>query len=206
MRVIVWSVLTGLALALPGLCLTLVIPVPAPDAVASARAAQVYLAPSVIVLKALIILPLIEEFFYRGLLLQTLRRRLPLWFAVLVPTILFAATHLGSGLRNALFALVAGGYFAWLALRSRSLYPSILCHVAANLSGLFVLGPILVAHGIAAPDAMVRPLPLALLAGSLVVFGAGLRILDAEFSRAAPVAAAGTKSSLTFPPAFAHHA
>jgi len=192
LRVIVWSVVTGMAIALPVICLTWLIPLSPQEArmleAATRRAAGAVMMPWGLALPALVIYPLLEEGFYRGLILQMLRRYLPLWVAVLVPTLLFGVTHLGFSLRNAVFALVVGCHFAWLAIRSRSLYPDILCHSAVNLSVLFLLGPVLAAHGITTPGAMLRPLPLAMLAGSLIVFGAGIRILHGEFSREVPAA------------------
>jgi hypothetical protein len=102
---------------------------------------------------------------------------------VLVPTLIFGVTLLGSSPRNAAFAFVVGLYFAWLAIRGRSLYPSILCHSAINLAVVFVFGPILTSQDITTPAAMLRPMPLAMLIGSLTIFVAGIRILHGEFKR-----------------------
>ena len=193
LRVIAWSVATGMTIALPVLCLTWLIPLTPQETrmleAATQRAAGAAMMPWGLALPALVIYPLLEEGFYRGLILQMLRRYLPLWVAVLVPTLIFGVTHFGFSWRNAVFALMVGCHLAWLAIRSRSLYPSILCHSTVNLSALFVLGPVLAAHGITTPDAMLRPLPLAMLAGSLIVFVASIRMLHREFSLRAPTAA-----------------
>ena len=87
------------------------------------------------------IFPLLEEFFYRGVILQILRRYTPLWFAVLFSAAFFGITHLGQGIATALNALLLGCLFAWLLVASGSLYPSILCHSAFNFSWLFLIAP-----------------------------------------------------------------
>ena len=79
-----------------------------------------------------------------------------------------------------------GVYFAWLAVQSGSLYPSILCHASVNCSYHFVFIPVFLANGITTPDTMMRPLPLLLLAGSLLVFVIGALILHGEFKQRSP--------------------
>lgn len=187
----VWSVLTGFAITLPVLYLLLMLPLPQPSAefqqVIAARQALVYVLPGAFLLKAVLIYPLIEEVFYRGIVFSLLRRYVPLWLAVLVPTSIFALTHAGSGPANVVFAFVVGLYFSWLVVRSRSLLTNVLCHGAINLFVLFVMNPIWSVHAIVAPSDALRPLPLTMLAGSLALFICGVRILRAEFDRRASV-------------------
>lgn len=82
--------------------------------------------------------PLVEELFYRGLLLRSLQRRFGTPTAVLVSSAVFAAVHRQllplPGLF--LFGLIA----AWVALRSGRLGPAWAMHVGFNLTTLFVLG------------------------------------------------------------------
>lgn len=181
-RVIAWAVLTGLAIALPVIYLTHLLPLPQTDP----HAATIRLAnlPSwMLVLQAVVIYPFFEECIYRGLILQLLRRYLSLWLAVSVPTIFFAVTHLGFSVQNAIFAGVVGLYFAWLAIRSGSLLPSIFCHAAINLFVVFVLRAIFPGSADATAADLHQPLALALLSGSLVVFVLGARYLTREFSQ-----------------------
>lgn len=98
--------------------------------------------PAQLFLLAVLVVPMIEEIFYRGLILPLLRRYCPLWCAMLVSSAMFGATHLGQGYANALFAFLLGMFFAWLVVRTRSLFTSVLCHATINFSWLFVFVPI----------------------------------------------------------------
>lgn len=171
-----------MALALPVLYLLRLLPLPTPDeAVAAQHTARLFLAPGSLALKALLLYPLLEEIFYRGLMLQLLRRYLPLWLAVLLPNLLFAFTHVGAGVGNVLFAFIIGLVLSWLVLRSRSLFPSILCHSAVNLSVLFVINPIFAAHDLHASAEMLQPFALAFLASCVALAVASFEVLHGEF-------------------------
>ena len=184
-RVITGAILTGLAIVLPVIYLTHLMPLPQPDPriVATVGHQMAKLPSWMLVLQAVVLYPLLEECIYRGLILQLLRRYLPLWFAITVPTLFFGVTHLGFSAHNAVFAAVVGLYFAWLAIRSGSLLPSILCHAAINLFVVFVIRAVFSGSADATPEALHQPLPLVLLGGSLVVFGLGARYLAREFSQ-----------------------
>jgi membrane protease YdiL (CAAX protease family) len=97
--------------------------------------------PGMLWLKAVLIVPLVEEVFYRGLLLQLLRRYTPTWCAVAITTAFFGATHIGSGSGTAANACVLGAIFAWLVIRTGSLVSSLLCHATINFTWLFVVTP-----------------------------------------------------------------
>ena len=101
---------------------------------------------------------LAEELLFRGALLALLRQRRPTASAVLWTSLLFGAWHVlptidhypgnpasalagdpGRGQRMAVAAAVlstagAGGVFAWLRLRSRSVLAPTLAHAALNMS------------------------------------------------------------------------
>jgi membrane protease YdiL (CAAX protease family) len=97
--------------------------------------------PGALFLKAVLIVPLLEEVFYRGIVLQLLRRYTPLWLAVFVSSAFFGVTHLGHSATNAAFAFVIGGVLAWLLIRTRSLFTTIVCHASINFAWLFLLAP-----------------------------------------------------------------
>lgn len=82
--------------------------------------------------------PIIEEIFFRGLLLGALRKRgLPAAWAIGLSGLIFAATHL-QGLQLpalAIFGWVAGT----LAHRSGRLGPAIACHITFNLVTVIAL-------------------------------------------------------------------
>ena len=75
--------------------------------------------------------PIAEEIFYRGFLIGGLARRWSLGVGMAGSSLLFAAVHLDAGSLIP-FALI-GFVFAWVALRSRSLYAAILAHFLFNL-------------------------------------------------------------------------
>lgn len=184
-RATVWSLQAGIAFPLPVACLIALLPLPhdpATVAAASARLTQLFMHPSWIALLALLAFPLLEEAFYRGILLSLFRRVLPLSVAVVLPTLFFACTHLGQSPATAIFALLAGLFFSWLVVRSRSLLPAMLCHSAVNLAWLFVCTPIFLARGITSAASLAQPLPLALCAASLALLIAAVAMLRQEFN------------------------
>lgn len=79
------------------------------------------------------------EFFYRGLLLRGLEpalgRRGSLWFQAVASTLI----HLGRPLAETLAAAPAGLLFGLIALRTRSLAPVVLIHLAIGLSTDFFI-------------------------------------------------------------------
>jgi membrane protease YdiL (CAAX protease family) len=194
-----WAVAIGMALVLPAsYAIHFGLPLPAAGAVQMATKAKLLAATPLwlLALKSLLIYPVLEECFYRGLILQTLRRHLPLWAALLPPTLLFGVTHLGSSPANAVFAAIAGLCFAGLAIRTGSLLTAIVCHSAVNLFVVFLL-PLAVSllgprDTLAAPLTLAHPLLLALLIASLGVLVAGMRKFRAGWTPPAtsrPVAA-----------------
>ncbi|MGH2756519.1 MAG: lysostaphin resistance A-like protein [Actinomycetota bacterium] len=74
--------------------------------------------------------PIVEEFFFRGLLYRYLRVRSGFWIGALVSALLFAVFHITPALMPALF--VFGIVQAWLYERYDSLYPPILLHALNN--------------------------------------------------------------------------
>lgn len=203
LRTAVWSTLGGVALALPAGALVALLPVPAPDAdmirVNAARMAPLYVQPWLIALQALVIAPLWEEAVYRGLMLQMLRRYVPTWLALAIPTFIFAGTHFTFSYHNAIFAAAVGLWFSRLALRSRSLYPAILGHAGVNLGVLFILRPIFEAADLSRGAAWHEPLPWLMLASSLALAVAALRALAEE--NPPPRSAAGIAPGASLSPA-----
>jgi len=192
LRTAAWAAALGMALVLPAsYAIHYLLPLPPASALQLATKAKLLAATPLwlLALKSLLIYPVLEECVYRGIILQLLRRYLPLWAALVPPTLLFGLTHLGRSPANAVFATLAGLAFAWLLIRSGSLVPGILCHTAVNLFVVFLL-PLtvrLLEPRVTALD-LTHPLPLVLLAGSLAVLVAATRKLRAAFPRPAPLA------------------
>lgn len=90
---------------------------------------------------AAIAAPLFEEFLFRGFLLPSLTRYMPLWGAILLSAFLFAAAHLSLSEILPLFSL--GIVLGVVYTRSRNLLASMLLHSLWNsgtLLALFTLG------------------------------------------------------------------
>lgn len=77
------------------------------------------------------IVPFIEEFFFRGVLLGWLKDRIPVIPAVVFAAIAFAAYHQNWDYLLSLFAF--GLILGWVFLRTKSLWPVVLAHGAYNL-------------------------------------------------------------------------
>ena len=77
------------------------------------------------------IVPFIEEFFFRGLLLGWLKDRIPVIPAVIFSALAFAAYHQNWDYLLSLFAF--GLILGWVFLRTKSLWPAVLAHGAYNL-------------------------------------------------------------------------
>jgi len=79
------------------------------------------------------IYPLAEELFFRGLLLGIITRRAGPIVATIATAALFTALHsLGGSWLGALQVFVDGVFFAYARLRSGSLLPPVVFHVAGN--------------------------------------------------------------------------
>lgn len=81
--------------------------------------------------------PIIEELFFRGLLLRALARRLNDPAAMVVCSALFAATHMQPAQFPGLFLVGLG--FALLTRDSGRLGPAIVAHMAFNATGVWII-------------------------------------------------------------------
>jgi uncharacterized protein len=92
---------------------------------------------------AVLIAPIAEELFFRGLLFQGVRRALTLWPAIGISSLLFGLAHYEAGnLAGSLYALIVlsslGAYLAWAFHRRRTIVVPIVMHVVFN--GLALVG------------------------------------------------------------------
>ncbi len=80
-----------------------------------------------------LIVPIAEEVFYRGYLLEQLRKVVPSSVALFAQSILFALAHIPTSIpEKPLVAFFLGVVFGLWRIRLRSLFPLILAHVALN--------------------------------------------------------------------------
>ena len=92
-------------------------------------------------LTAAIAAPLFEEVLFRGFLLPSLTRYVPVWGAIASSSLIFAAAHLS--LSEVLPLTVLGAVLGFVYTRSRNLFAPMMLHSAWNsvtMIGLFLLG------------------------------------------------------------------
>jgi membrane protease YdiL (CAAX protease family) len=84
-----------------------------------------------------LVAPLAEEFFFRGLVLRGYLGRYSMTKAAWASAVFFAVFHLNPW--QAVVVLLPGLGFTWLFLRTGSLVPGILSHATVNFSVSFLL-------------------------------------------------------------------
>ncbi|NEQ51554.1 MAG: CPBP family intramembrane metalloprotease [Leptolyngbya sp. SIO3F4] len=92
-------------------------------------------------LTAAVAAPLFEEVLFRGFLLPSLTRYMPVWGAILLSSFIFASAHLS--LSEVIPLTLLGAILGWVYTRSRNLLSPMLIHSlwnSATLVGLFLLG------------------------------------------------------------------
>lgn len=85
------------------------------------------------VLAVAVVGPIVEEFIFRGLMMDRLSRVMPGWLAVVLSAAAFGVCH-GQGVWIG-YAFVLGLFFGFIDLRIGSVWPSILAHLAFNAIG-----------------------------------------------------------------------
>jgi membrane protease YdiL (CAAX protease family) len=150
-----------------------------------------------------VVVPLLEEFLFRGWMQRSLERLLARrtpdrrtagWLAIAVTSAVFAAVHFESfGFPLRVIFAVSSGYAAWT---TRSIWPSVVMHGSYNAWAL-LLGGILPIQStkdlavLAARPAVLAPAALGFAASALLLAWA-LRAMAA--SRARPVERAGARA------------
>lgn len=81
--------------------------------------------------------PLVEEIFYRGMLLRSLKRYVPVWPAIVLNGLIFGLVHFDLVTLPGLAAF--GMLLAWLSHRSGRLGPTIVAHAAFNAATVIAL-------------------------------------------------------------------
>lgn len=103
--------------------------------------AQDPVALTIFFITASVAAPLFEEFLFRGFLLPSLTRYMPVWGAIVISSLVFAIAHLS--LSEILPLAVLGIVLGVVYTRSRNLLAPMLLHSAWNsitMLGLFLLG------------------------------------------------------------------
>ncbi len=86
--------------------------------------------------------PLVEEILFRGFLFGTLKKRLTIWWAAGITSVLFGLAHLEFDNLNwiaAIDTLLFSGFLIYLVQRHKSLYSAMLLHCIKNTIAFYVL-------------------------------------------------------------------
>ncbi|WP_281186660.1 CPBP family intramembrane glutamic endopeptidase [Bacillus solimangrovi] len=81
----------------------------------------------------------LEEFMWRGIMLSSLKRNVSTFFAVLTTSIGFGLLHISIGIpliMSLLFSL-GGLFYAFVVLKTNSIYPAIVFHFIINVGMVF---------------------------------------------------------------------
>lgn len=84
------------------------------------------------ILAAVIVAPLTEEFFFRGLLLRGLINNYSVRYSIIVSALLFGAMHLN--IWQMIPAILIGLYFGWIYLLSGNIWIVLILHAIQNIS------------------------------------------------------------------------
>jgi membrane protease YdiL (CAAX protease family) len=95
-------------------------------------------------LAAVIVAPFCEEVFFRGFVFPGLRRGMPVGWAIVLSSLLFAVSHADPG--SFVVLVIIGLALATLRWRTRSIWPAILLHMLNN--GIAALTVVLAMQGI----------------------------------------------------------
>jgi len=152
--------------------------------------------PPALVLAAIAFVPaVVEELFFRGYLLGSMRGRLPAWLAIAFTAMVFGLFHASVGglilTERVLSSMAIGVALGWVCWTTRSVIPGMLLHTAVNglVAGLGYWGDGLKSLGLDADGQ--EHLHAQWLAGAAVLgaIGAGLVYLGRRTAATAPLPA-----------------
>jgi membrane protease YdiL (CAAX protease family) len=97
-----------------------------------------------LVLLAVVVAPVVEEFVFRGLLFRSLADRYGFWIGAVASAVPFGLTHVAVGASIDLWALritltVVGLVLAWIHWRRRNLLANIVAHATFNVIGVVII-------------------------------------------------------------------
>ena len=90
----------------------------------------------IMLVSIVIVVPIVEEIIFRGLILSRLNKAMNTVLALIISSLIFAVLH-GHVLWMA-YAFVLGILFGIIAIKMDSILPTIIFHMSFNLAGLFV--------------------------------------------------------------------
>ena len=114
-------------------------------------------------LSVVIVAPILEEILYRGLIMKSLQRGMPVIIALLIQAVSFGLMH--GQLVWICYATFLGILLAVIKLKYRSLYPSILLHLSFNAAN-YILIPLYIIM----PDSIIFDILLIIISFIISVF------------------------------------
>jgi len=98
----------------------------------------------ILIVMAIVVAPVVEEFVFRGLLFRSLADRYGFWVGAIASAVPFGLTHVGIGTAVDLWALritltIVGVLLAWVHWRRRNLLANIAAHATFNVIGVIVV-------------------------------------------------------------------
>lgn len=81
-----------------------------------------------------VIAPIVEEFFFRGVIFRGLSLRYSFFISALLSSLVFAV--MGLGIRSIIFVFLSGFGYSYLVHKSGSLWPAISAHVFVNITAV----------------------------------------------------------------------
>ena len=97
------------------------------------------------ILTVVFIAPIVEEFIFRGLVLNRLCRKMPPWVAIIISAFAFGAVH--GEIYAFIYAFLVGILMGWIFIKFDSVIPTMLFHIGFNglslLLSLFIDLPML---------------------------------------------------------------
>ncbi|MGI6621883.1 MAG: CPBP family intramembrane glutamic endopeptidase [Acetivibrionales bacterium] len=89
-----------------------------------------------IILSVIILGPIIEEIIFRGLVINELKGKMPLIIVIIIQALIFGVIH-GNWLQIA-YAAIIGILLGFVAIWTRSVWPSVLIHISMNGTPLLI--------------------------------------------------------------------
>lgn len=96
-----------------------------------------------IILLGCVIVPICEEAFFRGILMNFLKKRYNLWIGLIVSSVFFTIGHFDLGVDRLIALMVSGIIFGLVTHFSKSIVPAIIIHGIWNFIAIIFVGHVI---------------------------------------------------------------
>lgn len=126
--------------------------------------------------------PILEELFFRGLILRGLLSRYSTKKSILISSLFFAIVHFTPW--QFVFAFIVGIVLAWVYIKTGSLLPSMLIHATLNFSANFLIRPLSAILGYNMETIKtIGQLPFSMVVVAFILFALGGSVFWRQVSR-----------------------